>query len=191
MKRKRIDFKSMDYNAFKEYLNKRDVPFNQIETTTVMGALVCKIIPNGRNLKPKVFDKSLGTQMDPATQLTDIDMGVKRDINALVKIIDTKINNMSTKGVYHPRRLLPKWQRLKSNRERLALFTNYMKAPMASIGFTRLIKVNLPQKTLESIIIEHPEYESIIDVDNVRFKCIDKFKMYENGRTYLQAKGLI
>ncbi|GAB5565170.1 MAG: hypothetical protein Wins2KO_22330 [Winogradskyella sp.] len=66
-----------------------------------------KVIPNERNFGLKAFDKSTGVQLDPSGQLTDINTGLKQDIKALVKIIDEKINNMSTKGVYHPRRYNP------------------------------------------------------------------------------------
>ncbi|GAB5565171.1 MAG: hypothetical protein Wins2KO_22340 [Winogradskyella sp.] len=66
-----------------------------------------------------------------------------------------------------------------------------MKALISSIGFIRLIDVNLPYKTLESIVIERSQFEQLIAVDNLKQKCIDKSKLYENGRTYLQAKGLI
>ena len=41
-----------------------------------------------------------------------------------------------------------------------------MKAPTSSIGFLRLIEVNLPNKTLESVIIEHPHFESLIGTSN-------------------------
>lgn len=181
----------MDYSTFIEYLNKCDIPYQQYETTTVLGSSVNKVIPNGRNLKLKAFDKSTGVQLDSSVQLTDVDMGSKQDIKALVKIIDEKINNMSTKGVYHPRRLQPKWQRLQNDNERLDLFRKYMKAPTSSIGFIRLIDVNLPQKTLESIVVEHPEFEQLIGIDNLKQKCIDKFKLYENGRSYLQVKAII
>ncbi len=191
MTRTRTNFKIMNHKGFIAYLEDKSILFEMLETTTVLGLSVLKIIPKGSNMKPRLFDASTSKQLDPKLELTEIDFGTQKSLEQLIKIIDNKINNMSTKGVYHPRRLKPKWFSLKTNKQKLELFRKYMKAPTSSIGFLRLIEVNLPSKTMESIIIEHPEFEKLINIDGLRQKCIDKFKLYENGKLYLKEKGLI
>mgnify|MGYP000139953081 CR=1 FL=1 len=142
------------------------------------------MVPSHHRLKPRSFNVVTGKQVDRDV----ISKSLK--LSSFIKIVDDKINNMSTKGVYLPRRLQPKWQGLSTNEEKLELFRKYMKAPTSSIGFIRLINVNLPDKTMESIIIEHPQFEVLIGIDNLTQKCIAKFRLYENGRTYLKLKGI-
>lgn len=108
----------------------------------------------------------------------------------LVKVIDNRIQNMATKGVYYPRRLKPKWNSLTKVNEKLELFEKYLDSETSSIGFLRLLKVNLPNKTLESIIIDDPSYVDLLSIDNPYQKCIDKFKKYKNGKDYLISKGI-
>lgn len=106
----------------------------------------------------------------------------------LLKIVDDRILNMSTKGVYHPRRMKPKWDSLNTDGEKLALFEKYVTAKDASIGLRRLVKVNLCHKTLESVIIENPTA-----VDHLKSKkdvldiCIAKLSLYDNGVEYLKS----
>ncbi|WP_339695866.1 hypothetical protein [uncultured Marixanthomonas sp.] len=108
----------------------------------------------------------------------------------LVKIIDNRIQNMATKGVYYPRRLKPKWDSLKKVSEKIELFEKYLDSSTSSIGFLRLMKVNLPNKTLESIIIENKSCCDILSIDDPYQKCINKFKKYKNGKDYLIIKGI-
>ena len=180
----------MDFQTFMDYLKQYNITYNKLDTTTILGEPVIKVIPKGRNMKPRIFDRTSGEHLSPNLELTNIDFSQNLELSKLLKIVDDKIRNMSTKGVYHPRRLLPKWSSLKSNKQKLELFKKYMKAPTSSIGFLRLIEVNLPNKTLESVIIEHPHFESLIGIDGLKQKCIDKFMLYENGRLYLEQKGL-
>lgn len=108
----------------------------------------------------------------------------------LVKVIDNRIQNMVTKGVYYPRRLKPKWDSLTKVNEKLELFEKYLDTETSSIGFLRLMKVNLPNKTLESIIIDDPSCIDLLNIDNPYQKCVDKFKKYKNGKDYLISKGI-
>lgn len=190
MTKKRTNFKAMDQDAFSAYLNEKKVRYEKFVTTTVMGLSVIKIAPDHFRMTPRLFDKSTGKQLDSNTELTNIDITAKPRLKQFIKLVDKKINEMSTKGVYHPRRLKPKWDGLTSDKDKLELFTKYLKAPTSSIGFIRLTTVNLPNKTLESILIDYPQYESLINIEGVRQKCIAKFRVYENGREYLKSKGL-
>lgn len=189
MKNKRTNFKVMDKSAFLAYLNDKNIRYEEFVTTTVMGLSVVKVIPDHFRMTPRLFDKSAGKQLDSDTELTDINIA-KPSLKQFIKLVDKKISQMSTKGVYHPRRLKPKWDGLTNDKDKLNLFTKYMKAPTSSIGLIRLIMVNLPNKTLESILIDYPQYESLIKIEGVREKCIAKFRAYENGKAYLKSKGL-
>jgi len=108
----------------------------------------------------------------------------------LVKVIDNRIQNMATKGVYYPRRLKPKWDSLTKVNEKLELFEKYLDNENSSIGFLRLLKVNLPNKTLESIIIEDPSCCDLLNIEDGYQKCIDKFNKYNNGKEYLISLGI-
>lgn len=108
----------------------------------------------------------------------------------LVEIIDNRIQNMATKGVYYPRRLKPKWDSLTKINEQLQLFEKYIDNDTSSIGFLRLIKVNLPNKTLESIIIENKSCSSLLTIADPYQKCVNKFKKYKNGEDYLISRGI-
>ncbi len=108
----------------------------------------------------------------------------------LVKIVDSRIQNMATKGVYYPRRLKPKWDSLSKVNEKLELFEKYLNTETSSIGFVRLMKVNLPEKTLESIIIDNPNCIDLLTENNIQAKCLAKFKKYKNGEEYLKSKGI-
>jgi hypothetical protein len=191
MKRTRINFNNMNYDEFIGYLKNRKAQYDELDTTTLLGLNVIAVQPKQSRMTSRVFDKNTGHQLDSKLELTGIDFNQKKTLARLIKIIDDKINNMSTKGVYHPRRLQPKWQSLTSNKQKLDLFRRYMTAPTSSIGFLRLINCNLPSKTLESIIIDYPEFESLIAIDRLRQKCIDKFKLYDSGKDYLRSKQLL
>jgi len=147
MTRKRTNFKQMDCDTYTSYLDHKPLHYEKFVTTTVLGLSVIKISPKNSRMTPRVFDNETGKQIDPKTELTGIDISSKQLRLQLVKVIDEKIQNMSTKGVYHPRRLLPKWQSLNTVDQKLQLFRKYMKAPTSSIGFIRLIAVNLPNNT--------------------------------------------
>lgn len=108
----------------------------------------------------------------------------------LVRVIDNRIKNMATKGVYYPRRLKPKWDSLTKMNEKLELFEKYLDSETSSIGFLRLLKVNLPNKTLESIIIEDPSCCDLLKIEDGYQKCVNKFKKYKNGKDYLISKGI-
>ena len=189
MTKKRTNFKAMDLDGFISYLEDRHIAYNKLLTTTVMGSFVIRITPIHYRMVSRVFDKSTSRQMDPSTMVTGIDIS-KPSLKQFIKLVDKKINDMSTKGVYHPRRLKPKWENLTNSKDKLELFTKYMKASTSSIGFIRLIEVNLPNKTLESILIDYPQYESLIEIEGVRERCIKKFKAYKNGKEYLKSKGI-
>tara|TARA_B100000953_G_scaffold299252_1_gene298593 strand:- start:151 stop:495 length:345 start_codon:yes stop_codon:yes gene_type:complete len=104
----------------------------------------------------------------------------------IVKIIDDRIENMGTKGVYYPRRIKPKWKSLKSDKEKLELFERYVTSKEASIGFRSLVQKNLCSKTLEAILIEQPEIEKVLKTKNASTICKSKFQKYKNGEAYLK-----
>lgn len=104
----------------------------------------------------------------------------------IVKIVDDRIENMGTKGVYYPRRIKPKWNSLNSDKEKLELFEKYVSSKDASIGFRSLVKKNLCSKTLEAILFEKPEIASILSEKDVMAVCLEKFKKYKNGEAYLK-----
>ena len=58
----------------------------------------------------------------------------------LIKLVDSCIQNMATKGVYYPRRLKPKWDSLSKPNEKMELFLKYVSNETPSIGFRSLIK---------------------------------------------------
>ncbi|WP_026836536.1 hypothetical protein [Gillisia sp. JM1] len=104
----------------------------------------------------------------------------------IVKIIDDRIENMGTKGVYYPRRIKPKWNSLTSDKEKLELFEKYVTSKEASIGFRSLVKKNLCSKTLEAILFENPEIVESLNEKDVMTICMDKFEKYKNGEAYLK-----
>lgn len=108
----------------------------------------------------------------------------------LLKTVDERIQNMSTKGVYHPRRMKPKWDSLKTDGEKLALFEKYVTAKDASIGLRRLVKVNLCHKTLESVIIENPSAVEHLQSKDVMAICVAKLSLYDNGVEYLKTNSI-
>ncbi len=108
----------------------------------------------------------------------------------LIKIIDDRIQNMGTKGVYHPKRLKPKWNSLTNDKDRLVLFEKYLSNKDTSIGLRKLIEVNLCHKTLEAIIIEDSNVLKWLSSDSLMQNCIDKFSKYKNGKDYLKSKGI-
>lgn len=108
----------------------------------------------------------------------------------LVKIIDARIQDMGTKGVYHPRRLKPKWNSLTNDSDKLKLFEKYISNNVSSIGLLKLIDVNLCHKTLESILIEHPNSSKLLASNICLDICIDKFSKYQNGRAYLKKNKI-
>jgi len=98
---------------------------------------------------------------------------------------------MGTKGVYHPRRLKPKWNSLNNDKDKLTLFEKYLATPETSIGLHKLIEVNLCHKTLEAIIIDDSQVVKLLSAENLLQNCINKFMKYENGIEYLKSKGII
>ena len=108
-----------------------------------------------------------------------------------IKLIDDKIQNMGVKKVYHPKRLKPKWNTLTTDKQRLVLFESYISKKEASIGFNKLVSVNLCHKTLEAILIENPDVVKFLSSENLLQHCIDKFNRYDNGINYLKEKQLV
>lgn len=108
----------------------------------------------------------------------------------LIKLIDDRIQHMATKGVYHPKRLKPKWNSLTNDKDRLQLFETYLNKKEPSIGLRKLISVNLCHKTLEAILIEHPDCVKWLSSDTLYQNCIDKLKLFDNGKEYLKSKGI-
>ncbi|WP_407557329.1 hypothetical protein [Winogradskyella sp. 4-2091] len=108
----------------------------------------------------------------------------------LIKLIDHRFQNMGTKGVYHPKRLKPKWNSLTDDNDKLALFEKYLSNKETSIGLHKLIEVNLCHKTLEAIIIEDLSVLKWLSSDGLLKNCINKFNKYKNGKDYLKSKGI-
>lgn len=121
---------------------------------------------------------------------TEVKTSTKMTKKQLIKLIDDRIQNMGTKGVYHPKRLKPKWNSLTNDNEKLALFESYLSKKESSIGLMKLIEVNLCHKTLEAIVIEDLQALKWLSSDGLLQNCIDKFMKYENGREYLKSKGI-
>lgn len=194
MSRKRTDFKIMGQKDFMAYLKERDVSYTKFETTTVLGLSVVKITPDHYRLRARVFQKDGGEQLDPKIQLTGIDMESRtnRRISRqqFIRIIDERIQNMGTKGVYHPKRLKPKWNSLTDDSEKLELFEKYITNKESSIGFLKLIKVNLCHKTLEAIVIEYPTSVEYLTSNDIKSICVDKFSKYDNGKRYLRENNI-
>ena len=104
----------------------------------------------------------------------------------LIEIIDQKIQNMGTPKVYHPKRLKPHWNSLKTDTEKLNLFEKYISNPKVSKGFDSLLKAKLCSKTLEAIILETPEASKHLSEDYTKV-CEAKFKKYKSGKSFLQS----
>lgn len=173
----------MDLDRFVAYLDDRGITFDRVEITAGNHKFL-KVIPDHFRLKERVF-KFEGEQV---VDFKEDDNSMGMTISGLVKVIDDKISNMSTKGVYHPRRLQPKWESLNSDQEKIKLFKRYMGTKNSSIGFLRLVSQNLCHKTLESIVIEYVEVETLLNMHGLRQKCIDRFKKYQHGKEYLKNK---
>src|SRR5690606_33945709 len=110
----------MNQSAFTEHLDSKSIKYNKLNTTTVLGLSVIKIIPKDSRINYRVFDRKTGDQLDQNIDVTDISMA-SRIISKkqLIRLIDDRIQNMSTKGVYYPRRLKPKWNSLNNDKDRL------------------------------------------------------------------------
>lgn len=107
-------------------------------------------------------------------------------VKDIVKIIDDRIENMGTKGVYFPKRMRPKWRSLTTDKQKMAFFERYISYEKPSLGFIKLVEKNLCQKTLEAIIIESPEIADALESENILQLCKHKFMKYEHGRQYLE-----
>lgn len=106
--------------------------------------------------------------------------------NDILKIVNDRIENMGTKGVYYPRRIKPKWNSLKSEKEKMRLFEKLVSSETPSIGFRNLVRKNLCSKTLEAILFEKPEIEKNFQTKDVLNICRSKFIKYKNGEAYLK-----
>jgi hypothetical protein len=194
MSSKRVNFKVMGQSDFVAYLEEREIPYSTFKTTTLLGLAVTTIKPDHFRLGQRIFETNSAKQLDANTELTGIDMAPKQNNpiskRNLIRIIDERIQNMGTKGVYHPKRLKPKWNSITDNNKKLELFEKYVTSRESSIGFLKLIKVNLCQKTLEAILIEYPTCLEYLKSREARSICIAKFSKYDNGRQYLIEKGI-
>ena len=203
---KRTNFKAMSKSDFISHLDNNNIKYTELKTTTVLGVNVIKIKPDHFRLGERVFDLKNGKQVDTNTELTNIalEVGTKNEVEVktkkttskpitkkqLIKLIDDRIQHMGTKGVYHPKRLKPKWNSLTNDNDRLALFEKYLANKDTSIGLRKLIEVNLCHKTLEAIVIDDLSALKCLSSDGLLQNCIDKFMKYENGKEYLKSKGI-
>lgn len=194
MTRKRTNFKAMNQKDFIAYLNQNKIPYNKFKTTTLLGLSVIKIKTDHSRLLDRVFNGKTGIQLDSKIKLTEIDITTKvsnqLSLKRLIKIIDDRIQQMGTKDIYHPKRLKPKWNSLTDDAEKIALFEKHVTTKESSIGFLKLVNVNLCHKTLEAIIIEYPKAISFLSNNEARIICINKFSKYNYGKQYLLEKGV-
>lgn len=105
----------------------------------------------------------------------------------LIRVIDTHIQNMGTNRVYHPNRLKPKWNSLKSNDVRLELFIDYVSRIKPSVGLIKLVEYNLCEKTLEAVYIDNFGLHPILSSSDILENCKTKFYKFKNGRRYINA----
>lgn len=202
MTMKRTNFKAMNQKDFIAYLGDKEIKYSEFKTTTVLGLSVVRITPDHYRLGERVFDSQSGKQIAADVELTNIalEKEIKKEVKEdtskpiskkqLIKIIDDRIQNMGTKGVYHPKRLKPKWNSLTNDSDKLSLFENYLSSKETSIGLYKLIKVNLCHKTLEAIVIEDLTAIRWLSSDSLLQNCINKFNKYKNGKEYLKLKGI-
>ena len=108
----------------------------------------------------------------------------------LIRIIDSRIQNMGTKGVYHPKRLKPMWNSLARDKDKKALFERYLLRKDISIGLNKLMEVNLCHKTLEAIPIEYPKSLELLSDQITLSLCINKLSKHANGINYLIKEGI-
>jgi hypothetical protein len=203
---KRTNFKAMSKDHFINHLDTNDIKYTSFKTTTVLGVSVIKITPDHFRLGERIFELKSGKQVSANAELTNIPLKVEDKIESkvetvkttskaitkkqLIKLIDDRIQNMGTKGVYHPKRLKPKWNSLTNDEDRLALFEKYLANKDTSIGLRKLIEVNLCHKTLEAIIIDDLTVLKWLSSDGLLQNCINKFNNYKNGKDYLKSKGI-
>ncbi|WP_407556504.1 hypothetical protein [Winogradskyella sp. 4-2091] len=71
----------------------------------------------------RIFESKTEKQIDPNIELTGIEIEPKETKSLskkqLIRIIDERVQNMGTKGVYHPKRLKPKWNSLTDDTKKL------------------------------------------------------------------------
>ncbi|MCB0745913.1 MAG: hypothetical protein KDC90_00485 [Ignavibacteriae bacterium] len=199
---KRTNFKTMSKDDFVAYMDTNGIKYTKFNTSTVLGLGVVRIKPDHFRLGERVFELRSGQQVDANVELTDIPLdakdenGIATNVSGhitkkqLIKLIDSRIQNMGTKGVYHPKRLKPKWDSLSDDGDRLALFEKYLANKDTSIGLRKLIAVNLCHKTLEAIVIDDLTTLKWLSSDGLLQNCINKFNKYKNGRDYLKSKGI-
>ena len=191
MSTKRTNFKAMNQQEFIAHLNSKNITFELLNTTSSIGVGVIKITPQHFRLQPRIFNSKTKKQLDSNIDLTGIDTNMNKNDGIskkqLLKIIDDRIQNMGTKGVYHPKRLKPKWNSLTNDDDKLKLFEKYISTKESSIGFLKLVRVNLCHKTLEAIVFEHPTIVAFLSNKNVKQVCIEKFNKYPNGIEYLKG----
>lgn len=195
MATKRTNFKAMNSQEFIAYLQDKNIEFTQLNTTTVLGKSVLLITPNHFRLIPRIFESNTLKQLDSDTQLTMINMQKNNQHNIsqkgqLIQLIDDRIQNMGVKGVYHPKRLKPNWNKLTDDDKKLSLFEKYITNKDSSIGFLKLVQVNLCQKTLEAVVIHNSEVLQFLKNKQAKQICIDKFSKYPNGVQYLKSQGI-
>ena len=183
----RTNFNKMGYDEFVNYLNKNKIDFKENNgKNPENGKKLITVSPLHYRLKPRSF---VTTSSKPVKNRIG-SMKDNLEVERFIKAIDDRIQNMGTKGVYHPKRLKPKWNSLSNNEDKLALFKKYISKKESSIGFLKLVSVNLCDKTLEAILLEKPSWAKFFSSTELRRICIEKFKRYENGKAYLRNKGI-
>ena len=184
MKAIRTNYKAMTLGQFTSHLQHKNTEFVSLHTTTQMGKDVIEVTPNATLMIPRVFNKDDGRQLDPRTPLTYIHKGPK--VNDFIKLLDEKIENMATPGVYYPGRLLPRWRALKYNHEKLELYKQYMMHKSSTMGFRKLVQANFPEETLEAVLLENPKYIELFDSRLIGSRSISKFLFHQNGVLFVR-----
>ena len=169
--KKRTDFRKMDYSDFIEYLTKNEVSYEEKTNKDSV-----EVIPKHFRLKSRRFP------------LPDEELDNYSQIEEIIEVVSKRIEAMSTKDVYHPKRISPKWKAMQTTQDKLNYFEKMVSTSESSIGFRKLVSVNLCYKTLEAVIVENPSFVQLFNKENLLDTCVLKFKRYPNGRAYLMSK---
>lgn len=130
MKGERIDLRTISLNDFIAYLVYRNIGYKRFIVRSQLNKSVTRIEPDHLRIKKRFFDTKSEKQIDQkkVDKFIFLNSKSKNRISKthLIQIVDDCIQNMGTKGVYHPKRLKPKWNSLTENSEKLALFEKYV-----------------------------------------------------------------